>query len=199
MEQQRGFTLLEMMLVALLAGIAASLVMMAFPYDRQSDSAWQMAYFRAQLDFAVEESQLNEHVLGVRIYQNRWQFIELLPNNGGETSRSHSDQFLGYHWQPWRPQSITPSATLPARLRLELQDIKSKKVLKRNTHEEVSNGRDDEPDILILPGGEVTPFRLVFNAEPKTQNAWVQVDAVGNIMTSQDAQEKRTSMQGARL
>ncbi|WP_252319746.1 MULTISPECIES: type II secretion system protein [Symbiopectobacterium] len=36
MEQQRGFTLLEMMLVALLAGIAASLVMMAFPSDRQS-------------------------------------------------------------------------------------------------------------------------------------------------------------------
>ncbi|WP_252319748.1 MULTISPECIES: hypothetical protein [Symbiopectobacterium] len=77
--------------------------------------------------------------------------------------------------------------------------ISKVKALKRNGHEEVSNGRDDETDILILPSGEVTPFRLVFNAEPKTQNAWVQVDAVGNIMTSQDVQEKRTTIQGARL
>lgn len=187
MKRQQGFTLLEMMLVALLAGVAASLVMMAFPADRQSDSAWQMAYFRAQLDFAVEDSQMNEHVLGVRIYANRWQFIELLPNDGGESSRAKSERFLGYHWRPWRPQSITPSATLPERLRLELQELRGNKAVKRDSVSQAKRGRgDDEPDILILPGGEVTPFRLVFNAEPKTQTAWVQVDAAGKVLTSQD-------------
>lgn len=187
MGQQRGFTLLEMMLVALLAGVAASLVMMAFPNDRQSDSAWQMAYFRAQLDFALEDSQMNEHVLGVRIYPNRWQFIELLPNDGGEASRSKSERFLGYHWRPWRPQSITPSATLPERLRLEVLEMRGNKPVKPDSTRQAKRGRgDDEPDILILPGGEVTPFRLIFNAEPKTQTTWLQVDASGKMLTSQD-------------
>ena len=178
MEQRYSFTLLKLSGAVLLVGIAASLAVMVLPFDRQSqsDSAWQMAYFRAQLDFALGKSQKKDQVLGVRIYPHRWQFIELLPNDGYEAARAQSARFLGYHWQPWRPQSLTPSATLPRRLWLELQ---------APAQTGPQGCGDDEPDILILPGGDVTPFRLVFRSEPKSPPAWLQVDASGNVITSQ--------------
>ncbi|KFX04706.1 type II secretion protein H [Pectobacterium betavasculorum] len=184
MRKQRGFTLLEMMLVVLLAGIAASMVVMAFPPQRQNDSAWQLARFQAQLEFAAENSQVNEYMLGVRIYPDRWQFYQLQrPATTEGTPIPGNDRWQGYTWQPWQPYRVSTSATLPDALRLELLQADGKKVDKTQS--------GDDPDILILPGGEITPFRLAFKSENKALSNWLQVDANGRFVTSMSQGKKR--------
>lgn len=176
---QQGFTLLEMMLVILLAGVAASLVVMAFPTERQNDSAWQLARFQTQLELASETSQLHEFMLGVRIYPDRWQFYQLqrdalsaVLTGGGDT------RWTGYKWRLWQPHRVNPSAVLPDSLRLELLQVNGKKT------EKIRGKDDDEPDILILPGGEITPFRLLLQSENKSLSHWLEVDVSGMIRTS---------------
>nr|WP_113865034.1 type II secretion system minor pseudopilin GspH [Brenneria salicis]NMN91002.1 general secretion pathway protein H [Brenneria salicis ATCC 15712 = DSM 30166]RBP66496.1 general secretion pathway protein H [Brenneria salicis ATCC 15712 = DSM 30166]RLM32051.1 type II secretion system protein GspH [Brenneria salicis ATCC 15712 = DSM 30166] len=173
---QRGFTLLEMMLVVLLAGVAATLVVMAFPAERQNDSAWQLARFQTQLAFAADASQINELMLGVRIYPDRWQFYQLQRETSSETESDAN--WKGYQWRPWRPYRVNPSATMPDSLRFELLQVNGKKAQKRR-------GKDnDAPDILILPGGEITPFRLLLKAEDKSLSNWLEVDGNGMMRTS---------------
>ncbi|MNE91784.1 hypothetical protein D3C80_1894380 [compost metagenome] len=41
-----------------------------------------------------------------------------------------------------------------------------------------------EPDILLLPGGEVTPFELVFSEAGSQPLVWLRVDAAGAIDSS---------------
>nr|WP_240476143.1 type II secretion system minor pseudopilin GspH [Pectobacterium brasiliense] len=182
--KQQGFTLLEMMLVVLLAGIAAGMVVMAFPPERQNDSAWQLARFQAQLEFAAESSQVNEYMLGVRIYSDRWQFYQLQRPAASEGIPIPSgDRWQGYKWQPWQPHRVSASATLPEALRLELLQADGKKVDKTQS--------GDDPDILILPGGEITPFRLLVKSENKALSNWLQVDNTGRFVTSMSQGKKR--------
>ena len=54
---QRGFTLLEMMLVLLLIGVSASMVLLAFPSARTQEATQILARFQAQLDFVRERGQ----------------------------------------------------------------------------------------------------------------------------------------------
>lgn len=168
----RGFTLLEMMLVVLLIGSAASLVMMSFPADRREDAAYQLARFQAQLDFAVDNSQLHEQLLGISIYPDRWQFNVLQRRQTAQSDSGDGDDvWRGYRWQPWQPRRLAASAQLPAAVRLELH--------LRDTGE-----GDKQPAILILPGGEITPFTLVFHNAQQGISSWLQVDDSGRISTS---------------
>ncbi|WJV52597.1 type II secretion system minor pseudopilin GspH [Prodigiosinella aquatilis] len=179
MVRQRGFTLLEIMLVVLLAGLAAMMVMMSTPVPKSQDSAWQMSRFRAQLEFAVADSQMNDHILGIYIFPQRWQYVLLqrqvmdLPDD---------QQRLSYAWQPWTPHRMASVTELPSVFQLELAGAgkaagNSKRV----------SSTDRDPDIIVLPGGEVTPFRLAFRT--KDQHAtWLQVDENGNLLTSQDVE-----------
>lgn len=49
--RQRGFTLLEMMLILLLMGVSAGMVLLAFPASRDDSAAQTLARFEAQLRF----------------------------------------------------------------------------------------------------------------------------------------------------
>ncbi|MEE3642703.1 type II secretion system minor pseudopilin GspH [Brenneria sp. L3_3C_1] len=175
--RQRGFTLLEMMLVVLLAGIAASLVAMAFPADRKSDGDWQLARFQAQLDFAAETSQMNETVLGVRILPDGWQFLQL-QRQTESASVGDAGRWQGFGWRPWQPYRVMPAGVLPDTVRLELLPAGGK-------HAAQTPAQDTgEPSILILPGGEITPFRLLFVTGGRAASSWLEVDASGVVRTS---------------
>ncbi|STV38765.1 pullulanase secretion protein PulH [Klebsiella pneumoniae] len=60
---QRGFTLLEMMLVLLLIGVSASMVLLAFPSTRTQEATQILARFQAQLDFCPRARAANRSAL----------------------------------------------------------------------------------------------------------------------------------------
>ncbi len=76
---QRGFTLLEMMLVLLLIGVSASMVLLAFPSARPQEATQILARFQAQLDFVRERGQQTGQLFGIIIHPERWQFMRLQP------------------------------------------------------------------------------------------------------------------------
>ncbi|MFP1744953.1 type II secretion system minor pseudopilin GspH [Lonsdalea quercina] len=163
--RQRGFTLLEMMLVVLLAGVSATLVMMAFPQQKPRDAQWQMARFRAQLERAVADSQQNDRVLGFYLAPRGWQLAVLEPANASAPE--------AYQWQP-----SSSLITLPADIRLAFTaQWKDGEVDQGVTSKQAS------PTVLILPGGEITPFRLEFQPG-EGDGAWLEVDGNGAIHSS---------------
>ncbi|STR41003.1 General secretion pathway protein H [Klebsiella michiganensis] len=81
--RQRGFTVLEMMLVVLLMGSAASLVIMSFPAMQQDTAEQQLQRFQAQLEFAMDSGMQNDRLLGIQIRPNGWQFQVLQKPGGG--------------------------------------------------------------------------------------------------------------------
>ncbi|ACS85274.1 type II secretion system minor pseudopilin GspH [Musicola paradisiaca] len=178
--RQRGFTLLEIMLVVLLAGVAATLIMMAIPTPKRQDSGWQIARFQAQLQYAVEESQMNDQILGIYVQPHRWQYA-LLQRQVVENSPEDRQQ-LRYQWQPWLPYRLSQPNELPASFEMEL----TVQAGAAGDGAGFSPGNGD-PNILILPGGEVTPFRLTLRNGSST--AWLQVDTNGFLTMSPDARQ----------
>ena len=71
--RQRGFTLLEMMLILLLMGVSAGMVMLAFPTSREDDAAQTLARFQTQLRFIRERGLQTGQFFGISIHPDRWQ------------------------------------------------------------------------------------------------------------------------------
>jgi general secretion pathway protein H len=172
--------LLEMMLVVLLIGSAASMVMMSFPAVEQKTPPQQLARFQAQLIFALDDSQQNGRVLGVQVRPDGWQFkILQRQQSEGRASPPSSYIWQGYAWQEWQPRRAVLGGELPDGLRLELQFPGLGAWLPTNA---VAN----EPEIILLPGGEITPFKLIFRPVAGGPEAWLQVDQAGVISVSED-------------
>ncbi|WON76412.1 type II secretion system minor pseudopilin GspH [Serratia sp. UGAL515B_01] len=177
--RERGFTLLEMMLVVLLIGSAATLVMMSFPAGQKNTPQQQLARFQAQLDFALDDSQQNGQVLGIQVRPNGWQFKILRQQKPVSSDvPSGSDVWQGYAWQEWQPRRAALGNELPEGMQLELQfpglqDWPS------------ANAEATEPDIMLLPGGEITPFKLLFLRADSDPEVWLQVDKNGAVTTSE--------------
>lgn len=177
---QRGFTLLEMMLVVLLIGSAASLVVMSFPSAQKNTLQQQLARFQVQLDFALDASQQNGQILGIKVWHEGWEFKLLQRQPSGDSASTlGSDVWQGYFWQTWQPRRAALGGKLSDDERLELQFPGFQKW-------SPENARTADPDILLLPGGEVTPFTLVLRKVGSEAVAWLRVDDTGASDTSED-------------
>lgn len=87
--QQRGFTLLEMMLILLLMGVSAGMVMLAFPPSRENDPAQTLERFQAQLSFVRSQRAADRQFYAISIHPDRWQFMRLLtPDESGNAGEA---------------------------------------------------------------------------------------------------------------
>ena len=119
---QRGFTLLEMMLVLLLIGVSASMVLLAFPSARTQEATQILARFQAQLDFVRERGQQTGQLFGIIIHPERWQFMRLQPADDSAPAAA-DDRWGNAQWLPLQAGRVTTAETLPrARLTLRFPD-----------------------------------------------------------------------------
>ena len=159
---QRGFTLLEMMLVLLLIGVSASMVLLAFPSARTQEATQILARFQAQLDFVRERGQQTGQLFGIVIHPDRWQFMRLQPADE-DAPAAADDRWGNAQWLPLQAGRVTTAETLPrTRLTLRFPDGQA-----------WTPG--EQPDVLIFPGGEVTPFQLRIDAA-----TGITIDAQGD-------------------
>jgi general secretion pathway protein H len=149
--QQRGFTLLEMMLVLLLLGIGTWLVIGQMPstsYRAERESQW----LAERLQRLTHQATLEGRMYGLWVQPNRWQFKH-------------------WHAQGWRDLVLPQGAgaqTLPSGWRLEL--------------DQPLETAEGIPQVLMLPGGEVTPFRLRYFYAERLM-AEIVLDEQGRIHT----------------
>ncbi|MDX7797088.1 GspH family T2SS minor pseudopilin variant ExeH [Aeromonas caviae] len=177
---QAGFTLLEVLLVAMLMGLVATAVTLSMGGargDRELDK--QARRFMATLQQAQEYSVMDGRLLGLRVEENGWQFM----------SRAAKDR----KWQALSGDKLLGPVTLPEGMTLavELEGFNWRTA----SDERQEQGRDERertPQILVFPGGELSPFVLTLSQQDEDLHylRTVRGDEFGRLSLLQDEEEE---------
>lgn len=165
--RQRGFTLLEMMLILLLMGVSAGMVMLAFPTSREDDAAHTLERFQTQLRFIRERGLQTGQFFGISIHPDRWQFMLLQPRDDAAANPATEESWYGYRWLPLPPGRVATAG-----------EVASGKLTLSFPHD-AQWTPGEQPDVLLFPGGEVTPFQLQIGSAEG-----IAVDARGAIRSA---------------
>ncbi|RFA31428.1 type II secretion system protein GspH [Alkalilimnicola ehrlichii] len=137
MRRHRGFTLIELLVVLIIIGVIVSLTIMSIGDNRGEELQREARRLNAVIELAAEEAILRSQPIGIRFDYDRYAFKFL---DGERWTDAEHDRFLRPH-------------TLPEPLQLDLVVDG----LAANNEE----GSRDQPQILLLTSGEMTPFELV--------------------------------------
>lgn len=167
--REAGFTLLEMMLVMLLAAVAMSAVVLNLS---RPSSKRSIDLFSQQLDVARQYSEIAQTLLGVCIDTQGWRFVTLQPQY--QQNAEANQTWLSYRWAlwEWRHKSQTGEAA-DGRLIFSSQEAM-----------QVDRLGDDaicQPQVLILPGGDISAFTLRWEGSNKRPLGWITVNDTGIV------------------
>ncbi|MDC8829345.1 type II secretion system minor pseudopilin GspH [Alteromonas gilva] len=167
----RGFTLLEVMLVLLLMGLAAGYVVFnAISTDPAEQLEREARRLQVVIDMASDYAVLNQQQLGIRIDEENRTYSFMRLNDEDE-------------WQFIEEQKVYEPVTLtePFFFTLTLDDLpweEGDRLFERDmfdnalsvNEQDINVGEEEPPppppQILIMSSGEITPFSLVFHYEP---------------------------------
>jgi len=168
----RGFSLLELMVAIAVIGLAATFVTLSIggiADPRPEEDARALA---DRIGLLLEESAFSGRVIGLRLDDDRTRdgdevlaFVELQLADGESEPR----------WQPVATgDRLSTPIALGERLRVELR-----------VEAVPADGGDEDPEVLLLPDGEMTPFELTLS--PRTGSApaaRLSGDAAGTLTLS---------------
>jgi general secretion pathway protein H len=165
--KQRGFTLIEVMVVVVLIGLMASLVQFNFSGNKPEDKLkHESARFAAIFEVAADYGMLNNIELGLIVKKDSYQFLG----------------YDGTRWTEIPEQDWQANVTVPEDivLSMELDDlpIEEPMLFDADTFKEKdeddftlrSKEEQEEkiiPQVYILSGGDLTPFSLTFRLNAK--------------------------------
>lgn len=137
--RERGFTLLELLVVLSIIGILATIVVVSFVgSDHHSIVRNEADRMIRTLELARKESMLRNELWGVLLEDDTYEFV-----------------YYDFDQSQWLPLDRKPYVESPLEKSLELVF---------NSPEEVANetsGEEGEvPEIVIEPTGEITPFQI---------------------------------------
>lgn len=162
---QAGFTLLEIMLVLVLIGMASVGVMMAMPqHANENDNVdWQSQRFSTLLQFAEDEALISGKELALVFKDNTYRFA-----------------FYDYESKKWLaleseqigklieiPESMAFEHTLLGSVWDEIEAEDEDVFLDEDYLVQIDSDEDEvksySPQVYIMSSGEVTPFRVLFS------------------------------------
>jgi len=157
---QRGFTLIEVMLVIVLIGVMVSAVQFTFSSSKPEQLLQQnSARFAGVFEVAAEYGLLNNIELGLLIEEDSYQFLA----------------YDGMNWTPIADNPLFEVFTLPEgiELTLQLDDLPIEEPLLFDSSLYINQNEEDDfkeaaekkliPQVYILSGGDITPFSLTFS------------------------------------
>ena len=150
MAHQKGFTLLEVMLVMVIIALAAAGVV-AMQSDRLSATGKllrQIDVLRQTAKYMSDVALLEKHTVGLQLTTDGWLFYAPKKDRTGE----------------WQWQEIANNDNLPLRGDWDAParpDV-------------TPSSEEAKPQIVILPDGQVTPFSVFFNAKDGEKIAILQ-------------------------
>jgi len=165
--RQRGFTLLEIMIVVVIIGIVtASVVSVAFG-DRKSEKLQQEASrFKAVIKLAQEEAVLESRIYALGIWQKGYGFY-VPASKGWALLDRRTDKRLG-------------ERKLPEEMELEIALEGVEVVLEIEPPE--------KPQIFILSSGEMTSFEIDFRfTDTDDEPERLAYDPLGRLLSTDES------------
>jgi general secretion pathway protein H len=173
MKQNKGFTLLELMLVILVIGVMARIVVPSITWGSDEDKISKSANrFKAVFDLASEFAMINNYELGLIIKDNDYKFVAF---NGTAWANFAQEEYF-------KPSKHEEGVEL----KLELDGLPwaENNLLNEVTFQQESDDDEDKemlsPQIYILSSGDITPFRLTFTFERDFEDP-VHFQAIGDF------------------
>lgn len=168
----RGFTLLEVMLVLLLMGLAAGYVVFnAFGASQSDLLKAQAKRMQVIIDMASDFAVLNQQQLGLRLEEadNEYYFVYL--DDEDEWQRLEGEDIYQPHTLPETFTLTLNLDDLPWETENQLFDREIFDETLSVSEEGVEIGNEEDkplppPQVLIMSSGEITPFSLTFGYEP---------------------------------
>ena len=163
---QRGFSLLEILLVLVVIGMASVGVMMAMPQhiNKADDVDWQAQRFSTLLQFAEDEALISGKELAIVFKEDSYRFA-FYDYQSKQWIAIESEQ-LGKVIEI--PESIRFSYTLLGSVwdEIEIQDessfFENEDLIEKNDDDKIESF---SPQVFVMSSGEVTPFSLIFTEQ----------------------------------
>ncbi|MGI2175059.1 type II secretion system minor pseudopilin GspH [Shewanella ulleungensis] len=176
-----GFTLLEVLLVALLMGLVAAAVTISMNVAGPEQALKKQAQrFMSATEMVLDESVLSGQFIGIVIDEDEYQFVFYKEGK----------------WLPVEQDRLLATQQMDAGIVLDIV-IDGMPLVQEDEQDESwfdepfidEESEDDkkkhpEPQILLFPSGEMTPFELNFTTvddELKPVNVLVVGDALGRL------------------
>jgi len=157
---QRGFTLLELMLTVLIIGLLAGSVSLALPDTAAQRLLRDARRLEAQIALAAEQAIFRNSDYGLLIEHHGYRFLRLEQNA----------------WQEVEPGSRLRAAPLDSEteLRLKIDGV------------EVDTA--DQPQILMLSDGQLTPFELILSHSGLDHSQHIEAGFGGDLWRTEQAE-----------
>jgi general secretion pathway protein H len=173
---QRGFTLLEILVVVVIFGILISLSTLSIGSFDEDDAAEHARRFTALIELALEEAGMQNRDLGLHFYQHGYEFSM-------RVTELDEDGLPIWLWVPVDTDPIFKSRDLGENFALDVE-IDSKEVT-------LKYERDEEetytPQIYILSSGDIQPeFILRIRPAYATEGITLAVNEFGEVEESND-------------
>ena len=163
--QQRGFTLIEMLVVLIIVGIITAVAVLAFAnFGRGRKLQVVTDQFKTVISLARQQAILQPAILGLRFQANGYEFYRYQQN-----PRTHA-----VSWQPLTNDVLSQPNAFDGDIQYKLIQVEGVK----NAHQVSSK----MPAIVIMSDGYVTPFTLQLIGFDKQQKRIV-VSSSGQVDT----------------
>ncbi len=159
--RQRGFTLLELLVVVLIIGVTLGLVVPSLNPDRNRDLEEESRRLAALIRLGAEEAVLQGREFALELAPDGYRFLVL----------------EGDKWQPLQDELLRPRQ-LPEGLRLEVfYEGERFDFLRREEDEEAVT----HPRLYILSSGEMTPMEILFSSSVSDRRDRLVIDINGKL------------------
>ncbi|MPY25792.1 type II secretion system protein GspH [Shewanella psychropiezotolerans] len=183
---QKGFTLMEVLLVVLLMGLAASAVTMTMGgADGKKELERTALQFMAATEMVLDETVLSGHFIGIVIEKTSYKYVFY---DEGKWKSLDRDRILAERQMKDGVEISLVLDGLPLVQEDEEQDSWfDEPFIDEKTEEEKK--KFPEPQILLFPSGEMSAFEMTFFSEDEQGNeieALVIGDSLGRLSLGRD-------------
>ncbi|MBL4814045.1 MAG: type II secretion system minor pseudopilin GspH [Shewanella sp.] len=184
--RQQGFTLMEVLLVVLLMGLAASAVTMTMSgADGKKELERTALQFMTATEMVLDETVLSGHFIGIVIEKTSYKYVFY---DEGKWKSLDRDRILAERQMKDGVEISLVLDGLPLVQEDEEQDSWfDEPFIDEKTEEEKK--KFPEPQILLFPSGEMSAFEMTFFSEDEQGNeieALVVGDSLGRLSLGRD-------------
>ncbi|GLT13113.1 type II secretion system minor pseudopilin GspH [Vibrio algivorus] len=179
MQRQRGFTLLEVLLVVVLMSLSALAVVQTLPQSNNDQAKEEASRFFQRLQLLSDDAILNGQDYGLRFDEKKRTYTYMQLGEDGWQKVENSKYFT----ETTLPEDLTFSFELGSEAWGDSDSLFKQEDFYEDRFEDAEQ-KSKPPQVYVLSSGDVTPFLLTFTSEPnqKSEQTWrVKVSEAGVV------------------